>query len=827
MRKTYAAKCETPAFLSASISIALMPVHPPHLRLIVTLCLASALSLSAATVDYEKQLLPVLKDNCLPCHNKTTTKGGLDMETVDLMLKGGDNGPSLVPGDGSKSLLFLAAAGEWDSEMPPKNNKVSAQPLNSGQLALLRQWIDEGAHHRGKQQRVIAWQPLPAGFTPIYAAAITRDGQFAAAARGNQVSLYHLPIARLITRLTDDALIHSGLYSKPGIAHRDVVPALAFSPDGQRLVTGSYREVKVWRLTPQKTAPQPTDQATTPQSKLKLAPSSSVGILTLLDTTSGEKLREIQHGAAITASAISPDGQKLATAGTDHKLKLWETSTGKLLREITGDLDSTHSLNAATLATDRAALEVSWWTEQVQKSDKETTDLNTRLKKGQELQTAAQKTLEDKRRDAQAKATAQTQAEAAVKALETPPPAPSAATPATAEATPAPQPDAAQTQKLTAAREAAAKANTETKTAQEALTRAQAAVQDAEQEIQLVTRLIAEAQKASAAAKTALDQGKKDQDHTAKEKAAALESTSKALTGVQALAFSPDAAQIAALDSTGRLRTWATHTGQPVSSARPRTTLLWHSSAGPTLHTSAPIPDPAHTLWQLERTFGSGDTASPITDRVNALAFSPDGKTLAIGSGEPSRSGDITLWDTATGSLKARWDEVHLDSVLTLAFSPDGHHLASGAADKNLRILHTVTGKVERVLEGHTHHILSTAWRADGRLLATAGADAVVKVWDTATGERRQNITGWDKEITALHWLGATDTLVTTAGDGRIRLITSSGKEVKVLPSTPDFQNTLALTPEGHWLLTGGQDGTLRLWSTPESRETAAFPAEH
>lgn len=813
-----------------------MPISSLHLRRALTLCLASALPLRAATVDYEKQLLPLLKDNCLPCHNKTTTKGGLDMESVELMLKGGDNGPSLLPGDGAKSLLYQAAAGEWDSEMPPKNNKVSAQPLNSGQLTLLRQWIDEGAHHRGKQQRVIAWEPLPAGFTPIYAAAITRDAHFAAAARGNQVSIYHLPTARLITRLTDDALIQSGLYSKPGTAHRDVVPALAFSPDGQRLVTGSYREVKVWRLTPQKTAPQSPSQAPAAPSPYKLAPTTP-DTLALQDSATGKTLRTVQHGAAITASTLSPDGQTLATAGTDHKLKLWETATGKLLREITGHLESTHHLTAATLAADRATLEVTWWTEQVQKSDKETTDLNTRLKKGQELQSTAQKTLETQRQNTDTKNAALAKAEATLKALEAPPAAPAPATPPR-EATPAPpeakpataapQPDAALAEKLTAAREATAKASTEAKASQEALARAQAAVQDAAHEIQLVTRLIAESQQATTTAKATLTQSQKAQAKTAQEKTAALESAAKALPRLHALTFSPDGTQLAALDSQNRLHIWAIHTGSALASTALQPTLSWPDARGPRLHSALPqSTTPIENIrWQLERTLGTGDAASPITDRVNALAFSPDGKTLAVGSGEPSRSGDITLWDTTSGTLKKRWDEVHLDSVLTLDFSPDGHHLASGAADKNLRLLDAATGKVQRVLEGHTHHILSTAWRADGRLLATAGADAVVKIWDAATGERRQNITGWDKEITALRWLGATDTLATTSGEGRIRLITSAGKEVKTLPSTPDFQNTLALTPEGHWLLTGGQDGTLRLWSTLDTQEAAAFPAD-
>ena len=53
--------------------------------------------------------------------------------------------------------------------------------------------------------------------------------------------------------------------------------------------------------------------------------------------------------------------------------------------------------------------------------------------------------------------------------------------------------------------------------------------------------------------------------------------------------------------------------------------------------------------WKLERTIGSPDDASVFADRVTALDFSPDGKTLAVGSGEPSRSGEIKLFDVASG----------------------------------------------------------------------------------------------------------------------------------------------------------------------------------
>ena len=93
----------------------------------------------------------------------------------------------------------------------------------------------------------IVWQPLPEGLNPIYAVALTSDGQFAACARANQIFIYHVPSGQLVGRLTDPQLIKEGLYGKPGAAHRDLVQSLAFSPDGDLLASGSFREVKLWR----------------------------------------------------------------------------------------------------------------------------------------------------------------------------------------------------------------------------------------------------------------------------------------------------------------------------------------------------------------------------------------------------------------------------------------------------------------------------------------------------------------------------------------------------------------------------------------------------
>ena len=231
-----------------------------------------------------------------------------------------------------------------------------------------------------------------------------------------------------------------------------------------------------------------------------------------------------------------------------------------------------------------------------------------------------------------------------------------------------------------------------------------------------------------------------------------------------------------------------------------------------------------HCEWKLERVIGTGEAGSPLPDRVNALAFSHDGKLLATGSGEPSRGGDLALWDPATGALVRDLPNVHSDTVFALAFSPDDHLLASGAADRMARVVEVASGKILRTFEGHSHHVLAVTWSPDGRTLATAGADNLVKLWDAATGERKKNIEGYDKEVTAVSFAGVTGNLLTGSGDNRVRLISADGKELRTFAEVPDYVEAAAITPDGKLVIAGGQDSVLRIWNAADGAKIAAFP---
>lgn len=804
--------------LSPYVLIMLRAGSPFHILL---LSLALLLPALAAPINYEKEILPFLKDNCMACHNKTTTKAGLNMETPELMMKGGENGKGIEAGAGAKSLIYQAAAGDWDSEMPPKTNKVGASPLDEKELALLKQWIDEGAHHSGKQEKVIAWEPLPAAFAPIFAAGISPDGSHAAAARGNQVSIYHVPTGQLVTKLTDEALLKSGLYKKPGVAHRDIVPALLFTTDGQRLLTGSYREVKIWKRAPLVPHSDPAQKpAAAPVAKFSLVPAATPDSIALQDKATGKTLRELKHGAAISAFVLSQDEQRIATAGADHQIKLWETATGKLTHSLISDAEADRVLAEKTDALARATVETAWQNEMIKRAEKEMTDLTARLKKANELSELAKKSLEEKRKEQKTKSDAKAAAEKALKDLDD----------QIAKLPAGTKPDEALVKKQAEAKEKAEKAGSDAKTATEGLTRAENAVTDTAEEIKVVSASSTRATGAVKATQAAAAAAKKAQDEAAAARTVAEKARATVLPEIKALTFSPDGAQVAALDAKGLVRFSATRTGGSTTNFSipaefTATSLVWQEkgdfigAGSQTSKAELMIPDPAKSTWKLERTLGTGDGKSPITDRVNALALSPDGQTLAVGSGEPSRSGDITLWSLTSGKMTGHYDERHIDTVLTLDFSPDGRHLASGGADKVVRVTELASGKMVKVFEGHTHHVLGVAWRADGRLLASAGADNVVKVWDWTTGDRRKSVDGWDKEVTALRYLGGSDTAATSAGDAQMRLINSDGGTVKALTGATGFMNTVSATRTGNLILAGGETGVLYLWDVATGKE--------
>lgn len=293
-------------------------------------------------VDFEKEILPILKRNCLACHNRTDAEAELVLETPQTILAGGDSGPAIVARNSAKSLLFQGAAHRKRPIMPPKGNEAGAKNLTPEELGLVKIWIDQGAQGEVRAATAPAvWQRPPARVQPIYAAAVAPHGDFVAAGRANQIYVYHIATKKLLARLSDPALSKQAAYKDDGAAHLDLVQSLAASPDGERIASGGYRTVKIWRRAtarPNKELPgveQPPASMAVSRDRRWLALGEAGGKIRLFDLAAGKLVRSFEgHTGSVKSVCFSADALRLVSGGDDKQLRVWNVADAAQIHAI-------------------------------------------------------------------------------------------------------------------------------------------------------------------------------------------------------------------------------------------------------------------------------------------------------------------------------------------------------------------------------------------------------------------------------------------------------------------------------------------------------------
>lgn len=223
---------------------------------------------------------------------------------------------------------------------------------------------------------------------------------------------------------------------------------------------------------------------------------------------------------------------------------------------------------------------------------------------------------------------------------------------------------------------------------------------------------------------------------------------------------------------------------------------------------------------------GPGRPLIQESGKLDAIAFSPDGLTLATSSGDCRA---VTLRDVATGRVRARLPD-HRGPVWSVTFSPDGGLLAAasgtvpavaepaGDGEVGEIRLWDLSGRKPRPrasLVGHGYGVVSAAFSPDGTTLASGGFDRAVKLWDVADGRERATLDGHDGWVVSAAFSPCGDVLATGSHDQTVKLWdAATGRNLATLRGHTGNVYCVAFSPDGSLLASGSLDRTVRVWDT-------------
>jgi len=220
-----------------------------------------------------------------------------------------------------------------------------------------------------------------------------------------------------------------------------------------------------------------------------------------------------------------------------------------------------------------------------------------------------------------------------------------------------------------------------------------------------------------------------------------------------------------------------------------------------------------------------------LSERILSLVFSRDGSTLLAAGGTPARFGEIQLWDVASGKL---WRSVMVseDTVFGASLSPDGTKVAAGCTDNTVRIIDAGSGKELYKIGNHENWVLGTVFGVDGKRIVSVGRDRAAKLTDAGSGAFLENVNLLRGELAAVARHPSKE-IVVIGGEDRTPYVylMDRPKNMKIADDTTlmlklDRQDgaiaALAWSPDGKWIAAGGSAADVNVYDAETGQRVSS-----
>lgn len=290
-------------------------------------------------------------------------------------------------------------------------------------------------------------------------------------------------------------------------------------------------------------------------------------------------------------------------------------------------------------------------------------------------------------------------------------------------------------------------------------------------------------------------------------------------TWVNSVSFTPDGRHVITGSQDRTARVWDVATGKTVRTFK---------SLGHTYPACSPdgkhiaIPDwdrqplqpPTALIRILELATGKVVVTLKGHDRTTTIKFSPDGKKIACASGA-----NVHVWDTVTGKQSVILGG-HPNAVKCISFSPDSSYLVSGCRlvrnePPEIRMWDVHTGKHLRTMTGHRDDVTSITFTPDGERIVSGSFDKTVRLWSTSTGEEAITLRGPADKINGVAVSPDGGRIACVSQDAVIHVWDSrTGEDALTLKGHSLDVLDVAVSPDGNWIVSGSADKTVKVWNS-------------